>query len=308
MLVERRRQQPVRWWEPRRRGHGVRLVQARKHAFERVAGDRRRRQIVELRAADPLETSSAPPARRAQRQMRCDQKRHERRRRAANRSFVRPQSVDALHFACHTRIADEWIILAALGNGLEDMRNLAKALILAAVLAGSPIGQAALSQGSKATSAPAAGEPKALGTFGQWIAAELTQGGSKICYMVARPAKSEGKYSKRGDVLLVVTHRPASKSFDVVTFQAGYAFASGAKVPVNVDGKKFELLARPEFEKESAWSPDAKTDKALIAALRSGKTAIIQGTSARSTETSDTFGLIGFTRAYATISQACGVK
>ncbi|HJS32015.1 MAG TPA: invasion associated locus B family protein [Alphaproteobacteria bacterium] len=188
------------------------------------------------------------------------------------------------------------------------MWNLAKALILAAVLAGSPIGQAALSQGSKATSAPALSEPKALGTFGQWTAAELTQAGGKICYMVSRPAKSEGKYSKRGDVLLVVTHRPASKSFDVVTFQAGYAFASGAKVPVNIDGKKFELLARPDFEKESAWAPDAKTDKALIAALRSGKTAIVQGTSARHTETSDTFGLIGFTRAYATIGQACGVK
>ncbi len=166
----------------------------------------------------------------------------------------------------------------------------------------------AWAQGSKASSAPAAGEPKALGTFGQWTAAELTQGGGKICYMVSRPAKSEGKYAKRGDVLLVVTHRPASKSFDVVTFQAGYPFAFGAKVPVNVDGKKFELLARPDFEKESAWALDAKADKALIAALRSGKTAIVHGTSARSTETSDTFSLGGFTRAYSTISQACGVR
>ena len=183
-----------------------------------------------------------------------------------------------------------------------------KALILAVILVGSPFGEAAWSQATKGTAQPAAGEPKALGTFGQWTAAELMQGGSKICYMVSRPAKSEGKYSRRGDVLLVVTHRPASKSFDVVTFQAGYAFASGAKVPVNVDGKKFELLARPEVEKESAWAPDAKTDKALIAALRSGKTAVVQGTSARSNETSDTFGLLGFTRAYGTISQACGVK
>ncbi len=154
----------------------------------------------------------------------------------------------------------------------------------------------------------AAPAPKSLGTFSSWTAAELSGPDGKVCYMVARPTKSEGKYAKRGEVLLVVTHRPAAKRRDEVTFQAGYPYKAGTKVPLAVESKKFELVARPDVEPESAWSPDDKSDKSIVAALKSGKTAVVRSVSARSTETTDIFSLAGFSQAYAAIGQACGIK
>jgi len=158
-------------------------------------------------------------------------------------------------------------------------------------------------------SAPSPAGPKSLGVFQGWTAAEIAPKEGKVCYAVARPAKSDAKFAKRGEVLLVVTHRPAAKSQDVVTFQAGYPLKEGTKVVVAVDTKKtFELVARPDVDAESAWAADDKTDKAITAALKSGKSVTVKGISVRNTDTMDTFALAGFNQAYAAIGKACGVK
>jgi invasion protein IalB len=150
--------------------------------------------------------------------------------------------------------------------------------------------------------------PKALGTFDSWIAIELPEKSSKVCYMVARPAKSQPDGAKRGDVLLTITHRPAAKQRDEVSFQAGYPYKAGAPVTVEIEKKKFELFTRPESEPDGAWSRDAAMDKALVDAMRGGKTVLVKGTSARGTETADSFSLGGFAKAYAEIGKACGIK
>jgi invasion protein IalB len=150
--------------------------------------------------------------------------------------------------------------------------------------------------------------PKSLGTYDSWTAIELPEKSSKVCYMVARPAKSMPEGAKRDDILLTVTHRPAAKQRDEVSFQAGYPYKAGAPVTVEIEKKKFELFTRPESEPDGAWSRDAAMDKALVEAMRAGKSVLVKGTSARGTETTDSFSLTGFTKAYAEIGKACGVK
>jgi invasion protein IalB len=150
--------------------------------------------------------------------------------------------------------------------------------------------------------------PKSLGTFDSWIAVELPEKSSKVCYMVARPAKSQPDGAKRGDILLTITHRPAAKQRDEVSFQAGYPYKAGAPVTMEVEKKKFELFTKPDSDPDGAWSRDAAMDKALVEAMRSGKTVVIKGTSSRGTETADSFSLAGFTKAYAEIGKACGIK
>jgi invasion protein IalB len=150
--------------------------------------------------------------------------------------------------------------------------------------------------------------PKALGTFDAWVAVELPEKSSKICYMASRPSKSTPEGAKRGDILLTVTHRPGAKQRDEVSFQSGYPFKPGAPVTIEVDKKKFELFTKPEADAEGAWSRDAAMDKALVEAMRAGNSAVVKGTSARGTETVDTFSLAGFTKAYAEIGKACGIK
>jgi invasion protein IalB len=150
--------------------------------------------------------------------------------------------------------------------------------------------------------------PKSLGTFDAWIAIELPEKSSKVCYMVARPTKSQPDGAKRGDILLTITHRPAAKQRDEVSFQSGYPYKPGAPVTLEVEKKKFEMFTRPETAPEGAWAQDTAMDKALVDAMRAGNTAVVKGVSSRGTETADTFSLAGFTKAYAEIGKACGVK
>lgn len=164
----------------------------------------------------------------------------------------------------------------------------------------------AFAQAQRPAAAPAA--PRPLGAFESWTSAELGSGAGKVCYMFARPTDSAPKGAKRGEIMIVVTHRPGDKRQDEVSFQSGYPFKAGAPVNVEIDSKKFEFFTRPEVEAEAAWARDPAADKAIVAALRAGNTLKVRGTSQRSTDTIDTFSLAGFSKAYAEIGKACGVK
>ena len=57
----------------------------------------------------------------------------------------------------------------------------------------------------------AAATPQILGEYGDWIAYYYRDNAGPVCYMASTPKKDEGKYSKRGDIFVVVTHRPNEK-------------------------------------------------------------------------------------------------
>ncbi|MDX1424550.1 MAG: invasion associated locus B family protein, partial [Kiloniellales bacterium] len=48
-------------------------------------------------------------------------------------------------------------------------------------------------------------------------------------------------------------------------------------------------------------------DQAIVKAMRAGSSMVVKGTSSRGTVTTDTYSLLGFSKAYAAISKACGV-
>jgi invasion protein IalB len=171
-----------------------------------------------------------------------------------------------------------------------------------------PILAAMLLTTALALPAAAQNGPKALGTFDAWTAIELAEKSGKVCYMAARPTKSQPDGAKRGDVLLTIMHRPAAKQRDEVSFQSGYPFKPGAPVVIDVEKKKFELFTKPETDAEGAWARDAAMDKALVDAMKGGNSLTVKGTSGRGTDTTDTFSLAGFTKAYAEIGKACGIK
>ena len=76
--------------------------------------------------------------------------------------------------------------------------------------------------------------PRHIGDYGDWAAYVYKENGKNVCYMASTPKKDEGKYTKRGDIYAVVTHRPAENSFDVVNFVAGYTFKNESKVVVKI--------------------------------------------------------------------------
>ena len=145
--------------------------------------------------------------------------------------------------------------------------------------------------------------PGLIDGFNDWSAFSVKQDGKPVCYIGSEPIKSVGKYSKRGDVLFLVTHRPADKLNGVINFQTGYTFKTGADVTLSVGKATFTLFT----DDQDAWALDAKSDQAIIIALIKGARMVITGTSSRGTKTTDTFSLKGFSAAYKAASKACKV-
>lgn len=149
-----------------------------------------------------------------------------------------------------------------------------------------------------------AADPRLIGEFEDWAAYVYTEDGGKVCYMVGKPKKEEGNYTKRGAVYALITHRPAEKSKNVFSFVAGYSYKSNNEVTVSIGSQRIRLFT----QNDTAWAPDSATDNKLISAIRSGSQMVVNGVSSQGTATTDTFGLKGSTAAYNAISKECGVK
>jgi hypothetical protein len=73
---------------------------------------------------------------------------------------------------------------------------------------------------------------------------------------------------------------------------------------LTIGGKKFSLFT----DKDTAWAPDAATDKAVTEALAKAKRAVVKGTSSRGTATVDIYTLGGLPQALAAIDKTCNVS
>ncbi len=143
-----------------------------------------------------------------------------------------------------------------------------------------------------------------IGNFGDWEAYKESEGGKAVCYMGSQPKKAKGKYKKRGETYILVTHRPAEKSLNVISIKAGYTYQSGSEVDVVIGETTFKMFT----DAGHAFAYDSKTDGAIVKAMIRGARMIIKGTSSRGTQTTDTYSLKGFTAAYKAINNACEVK
>ena len=147
----------------------------------------------------------------------------------------------------------------------------------------------------------AADTPEVLGTFGEWTAFAEGSDAAKLCYAASAPIKKEGKYTSRGDTAVLVTHNLGDGSFDVVSVVAGYDYQPNEDVLAQVDTKKYTMFSKGD----RAWNAENTSDKAMVGDMKRGNNLLVVGTSSRGTRTTDTYSLIGFTKAYQAISKAC---
>ncbi|MGE4062385.1 MAG: invasion associated locus B family protein [Rhodospirillaceae bacterium] len=156
--------------------------------------------------------------------------------------------------------------------------------------------------GAWGAGAAAAQDVTVIGTHGKWTAYTYTENKQPVCYIAAKPDKSEGKYSSRDEVLMLVTHRPAEKAWDVISVVAGYQYKPDTDALLTIGAQKFDLFTTGA---DRAWARDSKTDRTIVQAMIKGNSAVVRGTSSRGTLTTDTFSLNGFTAAYKAISDTC---
>jgi hypothetical protein len=173
-------------------------------------------------------------------------------------------------------------------------------LVLPIVL---PIGAGAQTRPAHGPSRPAsrsaANAPKSIGKFEEWQAATHVEAGQTVCYAFTRVQSSSPSLPGRGDVVLTVTQRPSGR--DAVAITAGFPYAANAEVMVSVDRMELPFYT-------SGRSAFARDGHAVTAAFDKGRLAVAKSPGPKAVTVSDTFGLRGFSAAYAAINKACPAK
>lgn len=177
-------------------------------------------------------------------------------------------------------------------------RLLATVLFLSAMLVGS---LPALAQQSAAR--PSQSETRRIGSFQAWDAYEHTDKGTKLCYLHAQPQKKEPGNVRRGEIYILVTHKPKDKIRNEVSIYFGYPLKDAVAAQAVIGGSTIEMFTH----EEAAWAADAATDQKLVEQLRKGRTLVVKGVSTRGTNTTDTYDLSGFTAALQAIDKACNM-
>ena len=142
---------------------------------------------------------------------------------------------------------------------------------------------------------------KELEKFNDWTAFAEGEGKNLACMAVSKPKKAEGDYTKRGDVFAIVTHLPGQKKWNEFSVVAGYNYKTNSNPDIFIDQKKFQLFTSGS----RAWSFSPSDDEKIIKFLKKSIKMKVVGTSSRGTITSDTFSLMGFSKAYQKINEAC---
>ncbi len=153
---------------------------------------------------------------------------------------------------------------------------------------------AAVAGGAKAT---------LLGQYGDWGAYTASPNGKKICFAIAKPATSEitptGK--TRNPPYMFIASRPGDKVSNEVSIIIGYPFKPNSDATIAVGSSSFALYT----QQDGAWIKNATEEAQLIEAMRGGQNAVVKGTSAKGTHSTDIFSLKGLAQAIDRTNQDC---
>ncbi len=145
---------------------------------------------------------------------------------------------------------------------------------------------------------------KELAKYNDWSAYAEGEGKNLACMAISKPKKAEGNYKKRGDVFATVTHFPGQDKWNEFSIVAGYNYKADSNPNATIGDVKFQLFTSGS----RAWSFSPSDDEKIIKSLKSSMKMRIVGTSARGTITTDTYSLMGFSKAYQKINEVCKKK
>ena len=169
--------------------------------------------------------------------------------------------------------------------------------------AAAPATPAKPSTAAAATAVAGGVQPKLLGQFGEWGAYVASPGGKKVCFALAKPSSSETTPPNRprNPSYMFISTRPADKVTNEVSIIIGYPFKPGTEATADVGSTNYALYT----QQDGAWIKNATEEARLVEAMRGGQTAVVKGTSAKGTQSTDTFSLKGLAQALDRTGQEC---
>lgn len=146
-------------------------------------------------------------------------------------------------------------------------------------------------------------KPTLLGQYDNWGAYTASPGGKKVCFAIAKPVSSETKPADRprNPPYMFISTRPADKVVNEVSVIIGYPFKPNSEATAEVGSITFALYTQGD----GAWIKNAAEEAHMVEAMRAADTAVVKGTSAKGTQSADTYSLKGLSQALDRTKQEC---
>jgi invasion protein IalB len=150
--------------------------------------------------------------------------------------------------------------------------------------------------------APAfAQQAKLLQKYDDWQVFLHEAGNEKVCFAASAPKEMEPKAAKRGPVYFYLTTWQKDGVRNEVSVKVGYALKPDSNPTVAIGSDEFQLYPKDD----KAFMRDPAEERKLLDAMRKAQAMTIKGTSARGTNTIDSYSLKGLASALKQLETAC---
>lgn len=138
-------------------------------------------------------------------------------------------------------------------------------------------------------------ERETIGMFESWGA--FREAAPTRCFAIARPADR----ARRGEAFVSVASWPARGVRHQLHVRLSHARADHARVMLVAGERRFELTA----SRHDAWAPDARTDAAIVAAMRDARALSVESVDTAGVPFVDGYALQGAASAIDAATLAC---
>jgi len=135
----------------------------------------------------------------------------------------------------------------------------------------------------------------ALGVFDSWGA--FRDASPRRCYAIAQPVEKH----EQSQPFASIASWPGQGLRNQLHIRLSRTRGANARVTLSIGERRFELVAG----EADAWSPDAPTDAAIVAAIREGRSMSVETVSAAGAPFADTYALKGAATAIDAAALGC---
>ncbi|KQS05083.1 hypothetical protein ASG11_01390 [Sphingomonas sp. Leaf357] len=139
-----------------------------------------------------------------------------------------------------------------------------------------------------------------LGVFDRWGA--FADPAPRRCYAIAQPVQAGG--ASRWRPFASIASWPARGARNQLHIRLSRERDARARVTLSVGERRFALIVGSA----DAWSPDPRTDAAIVAAIRSGRSMSVESLSRSGQPFADVYALRGAATAIDAASLGCAAR
>ncbi|NNC37005.1 MAG: hypothetical protein EX271_02630 [Acidimicrobiales bacterium] len=139
------------------------------------------------------------------------------------------------------------------------------------------------------------------GVFTDWTVYSRSEGGDKICYVLAKPSTKTPTSVRHGDIYFMVANWKSGVAQEQPSLLTGYPLKAEVPPSARIDRNKIPMFAADN----EAFIESETDEKKLVQSMRKGARMRVDAMSKRGTQTSYEFSLKGVTAALKKAKAVC---